>query len=182
MGGRWYSGLLQWIADSRYKKGWKSLLYANLLLQKKHLIWCELCSKILKYLIAESSSGSNGWARVKRERTKSRERLLRTILFYSGHLQDESERPGMERKYLNSNKAQRIHPKLTIIYSVKCVVPQIYKAIKLAFCNIISSNQRLWLSLRLIQLLCTAKNFMPSKIQADTKNGHYLNLNNFWNN
>jgi len=40
-GGRWYSGLLQWIADSRYKKGWKPLLYANLLLQKKHLatVW-----------------------------------------------------------------------------------------------------------------------------------------------
>jgi len=28
-----------------------------------------------KYLIADGSSGSNGWARVKRERTKSRERL-----------------------------------------------------------------------------------------------------------
>ena len=43
--------------------------------------------KILKCLIAKSSSGSNGWARVKRERTKSRERLLRTIVFDSGHLQ-----------------------------------------------------------------------------------------------
>jgi len=32
--GRWYSGLLQWIADSRYKRGWKPLLYADLLLQK----------------------------------------------------------------------------------------------------------------------------------------------------
>ena len=42
-GGPWYSGLLQWIADSRYRKGWKTLLYANLLLQKKYLIWYELC-------------------------------------------------------------------------------------------------------------------------------------------
>jgi len=36
-GGRWYSGLLQWIADSPYKKGWKPLLYADLLLQKNNI-------------------------------------------------------------------------------------------------------------------------------------------------
>jgi len=37
---------------------------------------------------------------------KSRERLIRTILFYSGHLQHERERPDMERKYMNSGNWQ----------------------------------------------------------------------------
>jgi len=55
--------------------------------------------KILKCLIAESISGSNEWVRVRRERTKSREHLLRAIVFDSGHLQHECERPDMERKY-----------------------------------------------------------------------------------
>jgi len=71
-------------------------------------------------LIAESSSDSNGWARVKREGTKSRERLLRTIVFDSGHLQHECQRPDMERKYFNSNKAQCIDPKLATIISGVC--------------------------------------------------------------
>jgi len=35
------------------------------------------------------------------------------ILFYSGHLQHERERPGMERKYTNSDKAQTKEPELT---------------------------------------------------------------------
>ena len=109
-----------------YKKGWKPLKRLQKRLKttalckyialKKHLFWYELCQKIL----AESSSGSNGWARVKRERTKSRERLLRTIVFDSDHLQNECERPDMERKYLNSNKAQLIDPKLTTITSEMC--------------------------------------------------------------
>jgi len=49
---------------------------------------------------------------------------------------------------------------------VKCVVAQIYKAIKLAIYNIINRNQRLAEpETPLIQLLCTtAKNFMPSKL------------------
>jgi len=42
---------------------------------KKHSIWYELNLK--KYLIAEGSSGSNGSARVMRERTYSKEGLLR---------------------------------------------------------------------------------------------------------
>jgi len=69
--------------------------------------------KILECLLAEGSSGSSGWARVKRERTKSRERLLRTLVFDSGNLQHECERSDMERKYLNSDQAQWIDPKLT---------------------------------------------------------------------
>jgi len=48
-------------------------------------------------IITQGSTGSNERARVKHERTKSRERLLRTILFYSGHLQHESERSDMEQ-------------------------------------------------------------------------------------
>jgi len=59
-----------------------------------------------KYLIAEGSSSSNWCARVKREWKKSGERLLRTIFFYSGHLQHESERPSMERKHMSSGKVK----------------------------------------------------------------------------
>jgi len=53
----------------------------------------------------------------------------------------------MEQKYLNSNKAQRIDPKLTTIISEMCVATNI-KAIKLAFYSIIKRKQRLWLSPR----------------------------------
>ena len=56
---------------------------------------------------------SSYWARVKRERTKSWERLLQTILFHSSHLQRERERPDMERKYMNSDKVQTKEPELT---------------------------------------------------------------------
>jgi len=34
------------------------------------------------------------------------------ILFYLGHLQNERERPDMERKHMNSDKAQRKEPEL----------------------------------------------------------------------
>jgi len=61
-----------------------------------------IASKNIQSDIAVGSSGSRVWTRVKRERTKARERLLRTILFYSGHLQHERERPGMERKHMNT--------------------------------------------------------------------------------
>jgi len=84
--------------------------YINPLLQKT-LSPMSIISKNTQ--TALGSSGSNGWARAKRERTKSRERLLRTILFYSGHLQHECERPDMERKYMNSDKAQRKEIELT---------------------------------------------------------------------
>jgi len=40
------------------------------------------------------------------------ERTLATILFYSGHLQHECERPDMEQKCVNSDQAQRKEPKL----------------------------------------------------------------------
>jgi len=60
-----------------------------------------------------AQDNSNEWARVKREQTKSWERPLRTILFYSGHLQHDRERPDMERKYMNSDKSQRKEPELT---------------------------------------------------------------------
>ena len=94
-----------------------------------------------KYLIAYGSSGSNGWAQVKRERTKSKERLLRTILFDSGHLQHERERPEMKRKCMNNDKAQRKEPG-----TGPWVVAQICKASKLALC--INRNRRLRLSPR----------------------------------
>jgi len=54
---------------------------------KNHSIWYKL--KFKKYLIAEGSSGSDGWARVKRERTYSWEPMLRKILFDLRHLQSE---------------------------------------------------------------------------------------------
>jgi len=34
-------------------------------------------------------------------------------IFYSGPLQHERERPDMERKYMNSDKAERKEPRLT---------------------------------------------------------------------
>jgi len=41
----------------------------------------------------------------------------------------------MERKYVNSDKAQRKEPELTTYFEVgPWVVAQIYKACKLAFC------------------------------------------------
>jgi len=55
------------------------------------------------------------WARVKRERTK--ERLLRTICFYSGHLEYERERPDIEWIYMNIDKVQRKEPELTTYWS-----------------------------------------------------------------
>ena len=76
-----------------------------------HSVRYELCFK--KYLAAQDSSDSNEWGRVKREQTKLWERLLQTILFHSGHLQNERERPDMKRKYRNSDKAQRKEPELT---------------------------------------------------------------------
>jgi len=49
--------------------------------------------------------------------SKRRERLLRTILFYSGHLQQERERADMERKYMNSDKAQWKEPEFATFFS-----------------------------------------------------------------
>jgi len=82
---------------------------------KKNSIWYEVYFK--KYLIAEGSSGSGGWARVKRQRTKSREPLLRTVFFDSGHLQHERERSDVERKYINSDKAKWKNSSLTTLIS-----------------------------------------------------------------
>ena len=60
-----------------------------------NLIWI----KLKKYLIAEGSSGPNGWARVKSERMYSREPLLRTIFFHSCHLQIARGRPTWNGKH-----------------------------------------------------------------------------------
>jgi len=43
-------------------------------------------------------------------KTTSSKHLLRTILSYSGHLQHESERPDMERKYMNNDTPQEKSP------------------------------------------------------------------------
>ena len=59
-----------------------------------------------KFLVAEGSLDTNGWARVKHELTKSREHLLRMKFFDSGHLQQKYVRPDMKREYMNSDKAQ----------------------------------------------------------------------------
>jgi len=77
----------------------------------------ELCPPLSPSLrpCAEGSSGSNGW--VKRERTKSREPLLRTILCCSSHLQHKRERRDMERKLMNTDKAQWKDPELTTLIS-----------------------------------------------------------------
>jgi len=79
------------------------MLYANPLLHENipsdmKYIW-------KKYLTAGDSSGSNEWARVKRERRYSRKRLLRIRFFDSGLLHNENERPDMKRKCMNTDKA-----------------------------------------------------------------------------
>ena len=89
------------------------------------------------------SSGANWWARVKCERTKSMERLLRTM-FYSGHLQHERKRPDIERKSMNSDKAQWKESELTTLISEPCRGTNI-KASKLTFYNV-NRNRRLRLS------------------------------------
>ena len=109
---------------------------------KKHSVRYELCFK--KYLTAWEISDSNGWARVKREWTKSREHLLRTTLFYSDHLQHERERPDMKRKYMNSDKVQRKEPELTTYWSGTVGGGTNIQS-KLAFSDI-NRNQRLGLS------------------------------------
>jgi len=92
--------------------------------------------------------------------------LLLTTVFDSGHLQHKGEKPDMERKYLNSNKAQCINPQLTTIISEMCggtnmqsnqaCILQYYKSQSKALAK---------LETPLIQLLCTTtKNVMPSKI------------------
>jgi len=68
-----------------------------------------------------------------------RERLLRTILIFSGDLQHERERPDMERKYMNSDKSQRKEPELTTSWSGISIQS------KLAFSGI-NCNRRLGLS------------------------------------
>jgi len=80
----------------------KSKVLCKSIAWKKHSIWYELYLK--KYLIPEGSSGSNWWARVKRERMHSRERLLGMKFFDSANLQNGRERPDMKRKYMNNNK------------------------------------------------------------------------------
>jgi len=67
--------------------------------------------------------------------------------FYSGHLQHECEKLKMERKYLNSNKAQRIDPKLTTIISEMCGATNI-PSNQACILQYYIRNQRLWLSLR----------------------------------
>jgi len=69
------------------------------------------CSQsVKKCLIVEGSLGFNSWA------SKARENAYCTTndIFYSGHLQHEHKRPDMEQKYMNSNRAQRKEPELTI--------------------------------------------------------------------
>ena len=81
--------ILEWVMSIGLE--FKSNVLCKSIASKKtfNLMWI----KLKKYLIAEGSSGSNGWARVKSERTYSREPLLRTIFFYSRHLQIERGRP-----------------------------------------------------------------------------------------
>jgi len=44
--------------------------------------------------------GYSGWAKAKHEQTKSRKHVIWMVLFDSGHLQNECERPDMEWKYM----------------------------------------------------------------------------------
>ena len=72
---------------------------------KKHSIWYELY--FIKWLIAEGSSGSNWWARVKRVRSQENT-YLRKSFFYSGHLRGVSRLDGAwGKKYVSSKVARR---------------------------------------------------------------------------
>ena len=73
--------------------------------------------KLKKCLIVVGSSGSNGWARVKSERTYSREPLLRTIFFDSRHLQIARGRPTWNENIINTDNAQWKEPELTTLIS-----------------------------------------------------------------
>ena len=78
-----------------------------------NLIWI----KLKKYLVAEGSSGSNGWARVKRERTYSREPLLRTIFLI--HVTCKLNAEGQhETKVYEHWQCQWKKPEFTILISV----------------------------------------------------------------
>ena len=60
--------ILEWVLSIGLE--FKSNVLCKPIASKKHSIWYELNLK--KYLIAEGSSGSNGWAWEKREQTYSR--------------------------------------------------------------------------------------------------------------
>ena len=94
--GHWYSGLLQWIADSRYKKGWKPLLYADLLLKKKtfNLIWIML-KKYLNAYLQRAARALMQWFSTAGPRTGACPRQLScrsakyiTILYLNCKMQD----------------------------------------------------------------------------------------------
>jgi len=109
------------------------MFYTNQLLQKKTFIpmW-----------ITWARENSSESTRVKRESRKLWERLLRTILFCSGHLQHERERPEMERKEMNSDKAKRKERELTTQWSGTVGGGTTYKASKVAFSDI-NHNRKL---------------------------------------
>jgi len=74
-----------------------------------------------KYLIALlGSSGSNGWAREKRERTESRERLLRMIL---GHLRGVTRGQGntIPREPNHCGECRKIPTMSQVLSSIQCV-------------------------------------------------------------
>jgi len=82
------------------EKGWETLVYwIGIQIQCSMQTHCFkktfnlILIKLKKYLIAEGSSGSNGWARVNSERMYSREPLLWTIFFDSRHLQIARGKP-----------------------------------------------------------------------------------------
>ena len=83
--------ILEWVAYCPLDSNSNPNFLCKPTASKKHSICYELNWK--KYLIAEGSSGSSGWARVKSERTYSRELLLRTIRFDARHLQIARGKP-----------------------------------------------------------------------------------------
>ena len=86
--------ILEWVLSIGLE--FKSSVLCKPIASKKtfNLIWI----KLKKYVIAEGSSGSNGWARVKSERTYSKEPLLQTMFFELRHLQIERGRPTWNEK------------------------------------------------------------------------------------
>jgi len=103
--------ILEWELSTGMEWNSNLMFYANRLLQKAfNLIW----SIFENMLTANGSSGSDEWSWAKRERTKSRECILRTIFFDTGHLQHEHEMPDMEIinkiQHMNGDKAKWKEP------------------------------------------------------------------------
>jgi len=111
---------------------------------KNHSVWYELCFK--KYLIAYDSSGSNGWARVKRERSRENAHYEWYCFIQVTCKMNANGQTWNENIWtVTRPKEKTLSWQLSEVKPM--VVAQIYKASLLAFSDI-NRNQRLRISPR----------------------------------